>query len=167
MEYWIVYDVATGAVLYRGEGSVGTARYQALPEGAALITVPHAVVASVELNLVALRTALAARVDADAEAMRMRFLTPGAGQAMTYQRKEAEARAYLADAGAPVPFLAAEAPARGMTIEALAVEVVDRANAWTAIGSTIEALRLGAKGGVEIATTLGSILAAATVTWPA
>lgn len=111
--------------------------------------------------------ALAARIDAQAELVRQRFLTPGAGQAMTYQRKEAEARAWLADDSVPTPFLSAEAPARGMTVAALAAEVVALADAWVAVGSVIEGLRMGGKAALADATTLGAIVAAAQIDWDA
>lgn len=165
MEYWIIFDRETGAELYRGSGSAGMAAAQQLPEGAGLVVVPQSVVASAQLNLDALRAALAARIDAEAELVRQRFLTPGAGQAMTYQRKEAEARAWLADDATPVPFLAAEAPARGMTIAALAAEVVALADAWVSVGAAIEALRMGGKAAVEVAGSLGTIVQAAQIDW--
>ncbi|HEX8485068.1 hypothetical protein [Sphingomonas sp.] len=167
MEYWIVYDIESGAELYRGSGSVGTSAFQQLPESAALVVVPLAVVARPVLDLAALRVALSAKVDVEAESVRMRFLTAGAGQAKTYQRKEAEARAWIEDNSVVTPFLSAEAPARGMTVAALAAEVVARADAWTVTGSTIEALRLGAKDAIEQNASLGAIIAASTIDWSA
>lgn len=167
MEYWIVYDLATGAPLYPGSGSPGTAALQPLPEGAGLVLVPRQVMTAdwPNLDLAPLRAALAIEVDQQAEQVRLRFLTPGAGQAMTYTRKEAEARAFVADAGAATPFLAAEAPARGMTVAELAAEVIALADAWCLIGSAIEGLRMGAKTAIARAATLGEIVAAARVSW--
>ncbi|HSK40923.1 MAG TPA: hypothetical protein VK943_14240, partial [Arenibaculum sp.] len=43
---------------------------------------------------------LLARIDVEAEQVRARYITPGAGQAMVYQAKQAEARRYR-DAGYP------------------------------------------------------------------
>ncbi len=89
-----------------------------------------------------------------AEALRNQFLTPGSGQAITYTRKEAEARAWAAgDAPASAPFLAAEAAAVGMTIDALALVVIAQADAWVAIGSAIEARRRGLLVAIEAAAT--------------
>lgn len=165
MEYWIIYDIASGTELYRGSGTAGTAGIQQLPEGAGLVVVPQSVVAGAQLNLDALRAALAARIDAEAELVRQRFLTPGAGQAMTYQRKEAEARAWLADNTAATPFLSAEASARDVTVSTVASEVLATADAWVAIGSVIEGKRMAAKGVLAAAFNLTELLSAATVDW--
>lgn len=165
MEYWIVCDGATGAELYRGSGSPGTSAFQTLPDGAFVVIVPLAVVAKPELDLTALRTFLSDTVDNQAELERQRFLTPGAGQAMTYQAKQAEARAWTADNNAPTPFLSAEAPARGMTIAALAAEVIQLVDVWIAIGSAIEGKRMGAKAAIGAAQVLGDIVTAAKVDW--
>lgn len=165
MEYWIVYDVATGGERWRGSGAIGSAAQQQLPAGLAAVVVPSAVIAGEALNLDLLRGTIMIRIDAAAEQVRQRFLTPGAGQAMTYARKEAEARAWTLDSTAATPFLSAEAPARGMTIAALATEVIQLADAWTAIGSAIEGMRMGAKTAIAAAHTLGAIVAAAQVDW--
>lgn len=117
-------------------------------------------------DLSTLRARAVAAIDTAAERARSRYLTPGAGQAMTYQRKEAEARAFLADAGAETMFLSAEAPARAMSVAALAAEVVAQADAWAEVGSAIEALRMGAKAQVAAAATPDAIAAAAELTWP-
>ncbi len=165
MEYWIVYDLASGEVLWRGSGSAGSGAVQALPEGAGLIVVPQAVIAHQEVDLAALRVSLEIGVDADAERMRQRFLTPGSGQAMTYARKETEARAWTLDNSVATPFLSAEAPARGMTIATLAAEVIALSDAWVAIGSAIEGRRMGAKSALGQAATLGALINSAAIDW--
>jgi len=169
MEHWIVYDVATGAPLYPGSGSHGAAALQMVPEGSDLLVVPPQVMTTdwPNINLAPLRASLAAMVDQQAEQIRMLFLTDGAGQAMTYTRKEAEARARLADPDAPTPFLSLEAVARGMTVDELAAEVVGQADQWVAIGSAIEALRMGAKSAIAAASTLPDLVTASTVDWQA
>lgn len=166
-EHWIIYDLASGEELRNGSGPQGWAQLQQVPEGAALAIVPQEVLDTLPRDLDALRTWLAVRIDAEAEKVRLRFLTPGAGQALTYQRKEAEARAWLVDNSAAVPFLTAEAPARGMTIAALASEVVGLADAWVAVGSAIEALRMGAKADLGVAEKIGHIIEAARIDWDA
>lgn len=168
MEHWIVYDLATGQPLYPSSGSTGTAAYQQLPDGTGLVVVPQQMLLGVQwpdLNLSPLRVAMAMAIDAEAEQLRQSFLTPGAGQAMTYQRKEAEARAWSADSTVSTPFLSAEAPARGSTVAELAAEVIALADQWCVIGSAIEALRMGAKEAVKVAGTLGAVVAAAKVDW--
>lgn len=165
MEYWIVYDLVSGNERWRGSGVAGSAAGQELPEGLGLVVVPPQSLAGVELDLDMLRVMASEQIDAGAEMVRQQFLTPGAGQAMTYQRKEAEARSWIADKKAATPFLTAEADARGMTIAALVSEVIGNADAWTKIGAAIEGMRMGAKAAVAAAKTLGGIVDASKVKW--
>jgi hypothetical protein len=165
MEYWIIYDLATGADRLRGSGPVGTAGLQAVPEGFGIVLVPPAAVMGPTIDLDVIRSASAVGIDAQAEVVRQSILTPGSGQAMTYQRKEAEARAWSLDDGSATPFLSAEASARGMTIADLAAEIIQLADAWVAIGAAIEGLRMGAKAAVGRAANLGEIVAAGKVNW--
>ncbi|WP_343526954.1 hypothetical protein [Sphingomonas sp.] len=166
MEFWIVYDIETGAELYAGSGSTGTAAYQTVPEGAALIVVPQAVVATNPRDLDALRAALIVGVDATAEDVRQRILTPGAGQALAYSMKLAEARMVLSGGDDPTPFLTAEAEARGITVAELAGQVADAAARWAQAGAAIEAARARAKRALFQAATLGGLIQAARVAWP-
>ena len=165
MEHWIIYDLASGEERWRGSGSVGSAAQQQLPEDLGVVIVPQAAIVGAALDLGVLRDTAAASIDAQAEVVRQSILTPGAGQAMTYQRKEAEARAWSLDNGTPTPFLTAEAGARGMTITDLAAEIIELADAWVAIGAAIEGLRMGAKAAVGRAANLGAIVAAGKVDW--
>jgi len=121
-----------------------------------------------DIDLTAAREAAIARVNDAAEAVRRLYLTPGDGQAMTYLRKEQEARAWSAEADpARFPFLAAEAAATEMAIADLAATVIAQADAWATIGSAIEALRRGATRAIELAASVEAIAAAANVAWPA
>lgn len=165
MEYWIFFDLASGAELWRGSGTTGTAALQQIPEGIGMVVVPPAVIAGPAVDLALLRAAVCSDINVAAERMRDRFLTPGSGQAMTYTRKEGEARDWTINHDTPTPFLSAEAAARGMTIEALAAEVIAQADAWVTIGAAIEAKRMGAKSAVNGATTIGGIVAASNVDW--
>lgn len=165
MEFWIVYDRATGAQLWRGSGSAGVAAAQELGDSQGIIIVPQAVVQTPEINLDVLRAYLAANIDVQAEQVRQQFLTPGAGQGMTYIRKEMEARAWVADGEAATPFLTVEAAARGMTVADLAAEVIQLADAWVVIGSTIEGLRMGAKTTIARSVTFGDVVLASEVDW--
>lgn len=165
MEFWFVYDRETGRVLWRGATTAGGAAGQQIPETASIIVVPQSVFQAAEIDLDVLRPYLARTIDAEAEMLRKGFLTPGEGQAMTYQRKEAEARAWVVDNSVATPFLNAEAPARGMTLAELAAEVIQLADAWVVIGSAIEGLRMGAKSAMARAETLEAVLIAATVDW--
>lgn len=165
MEHFIIYDRASGRELWRGGGQPGSAELVELPEGAAIVVVPREVVQSPDLDLVVLKAAIVRQIDSNAEQVRQLYLTPGAGQAMTYQRKESEARAWLADNSVAVPFLVAEAQARNMDVSDLAAEVIVMADAWIVTGAAIEARRMGAKAAVQVAGTLGAIVAAAKVDW--
>lgn len=106
------------------------------------------------------------KVDAEAEAFRQNFITPGSGQALTYQRKEAEARGWASDGDpATAPFLAAEASATGVSIDDVAAEVIAAADQWTQIGALIEGRRMGAKAAIADADTLAAIEAAGDIEW--
>ncbi len=164
-EYWIVYDASSGAEWFRGSGPQGTMAIQEPAEGGAIIEVPSAAISGVATDLQKIRLFYAARIDAEAEGMRALFITPGSGQALTYIRKEAEARAYVADNGASTPLLTAEASATGVTVADLAATVIASADQWTAIGAQIEALRIGAKQGLSQAANLLEIAQAAAVDW--
>jgi len=112
--------------------------------------------------------ALHARIDAAAGAIRLRFITDIPGQMLIYERKEREARAFLA-AEDPVladyPLVAAEVAATGRSGAEAAATVVATAELWTAIAAAIEAARIGAKRAVSAAETREDKAAAATVDW--
>lgn len=167
MENFIVYDTTTGEVSFRGQGPDGTAAIQQLQPGLATMVVPPAIWGSSPLDLDGIRALAAQQIDRAAEAFRMVYLTPGAGQALTYQTKAAEAAAYLADNTATVPFLSAEASARGMMLPDLANEVASKAAEWTIIGSRIEARRMAAKAAVTAAANLAQIADAIAIDWSA
>ena len=168
-EFWVFYALDTGA--YNGgwgSGDVGSAALQQVPEGMGMLAVPReAISPDGSVNPGSVRNLACARIDATAEQVRMQYITPGAGQALTYQYKAAEAERYASDASAATPFLTAEAAARGMTVADLAAEVSAQVAAWIAIGSGIEAARMGGKRAVAEAQTIGAIAAAANVDWAA
>lgn len=130
-------------------------------------------------NLAAIKAAALVRIDAEAEAARLAFVTGGAGQALEYQATEAEGRAAVAAAAsgatldpADYPFVVAEMTAFaevGITVTLLdaAQQVVAQADAWQSTGSLIKALRRGAKLRVEAAGTPAEVAAAASgIPWP-
>ena len=93
-------------------------------------------------------------VDISAETERLEYITPGHGQAMTYQQKVAEAQAVKVASdpkAADYPILSSEV---GITAETLA-EVADIVLAafaqWQQIGAAIESIRLGAKRDIDAA----------------
>jgi hypothetical protein len=127
--------------------------------------------ADAPLALERARTGALAAVDAAAEAARLRYITPGAGQALSYLRKEEEARRFVAlsqndQAAATVgqfPMLAAALGADGDTIAAVAGVVLNRAAAWGLIGAEIERRRLAAKRAIGAAADEAAIAAAGVV----
>lgn len=169
MEYWIVFDLATGAPVYPGSGQPGTAAYQQVPEGMKLVVVPQAVITTAwpTLNLDPLRSALMIEVDTEAELVRRRFITALPGQVGAYLLKANAVRRWLADRTASTAMLQPEATSRGMTLEALCADVLQREADWESAAGPIEALRLGAKDAIAAATTLGAIVAARQIDWSA
>lgn len=110
------------------------------------------------------RLAAYLRVDGEAGQARLRYITSVPGQAETYTRKEAQARAWQASgfAGAAPSFIAAEAAALGVPAQQVAEEVIGLADFWEqAKGPEIEAARIAGKAAVRAATSEASILAAA------
>lgn len=130
-------------------------------------------VEAVELpdGLPLLKASLKARLDADAEAERLRYITAGAGQAMTYQQKAAEAAACLADPEpdpADYPLLAAEIGITAETLAGVATVVHGQHQAWRVIGGLIEGARLNGKKEIDAAPTAEAAQAAFdAVEWPA
>jgi hypothetical protein len=167
MEFYIVYDKTTGEEKMRGQGPVGAIVSQTalLPEELALMPVSMSVFNSHPLNIEQIRIDAAVQIDRGAEIYRLRFVTAGAGQAMTYTAKAEEARAYLADNTVATPWLTAEADAIGSTVEEVANEVATMSARWTIIGSRIEGARMGAKHLLGQATDLAAIANAMAIDW--
>jgi hypothetical protein len=120
-------------------------------------------------SLDALKATVSAKVDAQAEQQRQRYLTPGAGQALVYERKRAEAERMATDADpqpAAYPLLAAEVGITAPTLAEVGAVVRGLADQWTAAAAAIEAARLAAKAAIAAATTPPEVRAAADVSWP-
>lgn len=168
---WFHCDEATGEIITGGMvPNIDAANLQTPPAGQVLLTAPDGSVSGLFTgtpDFTGFRNYLLAQVDDAAEATRQLFITGGSGQAMTYLRKETEARAYVANNTVATPFLTAEAAATGVTVAALAATVVAQANAWEVIGPKIEAARLGAKKAVKAATNIAEMHAASQVDWAA
>ncbi len=130
---------------------------------------------------------LTKQVKAGAEACRLMYLTGGAGKALTYEAKRAEARHYetaKADAApadpaiseALYPFGYAEAAALNATATPTDAQVIvvlelylTRTIAWMATGAEIEGLEQKAVADIETAraaTDSAALEAAAVVVWP-
>ncbi|MDP9809343.1 hypothetical protein J2W42_002191 [Rhizobium tibeticum] len=117
---------------------------------------------------------LKAAIDIAAEEERLKYITGGAGQAMTYQQKSDEAKRYFAalEAGgtpepSDFPLLSVEVGITAQTLGDVAAVVNNAFLQWQVIGGAIEAARLGTKAAIEAATTVATAEAAASaVVWP-
>ena len=106
-------------------------------------------------DLGAAKAELKAAVDQSAENERLKYITPGAGQAMTYQQKVDEARAFKV-AGDPkaadYPVLSSEVGITAETLSEVSDIVLAAFAQWQQIGAAIETVRLGAKRDIDAAT---------------
>jgi hypothetical protein len=118
-------------------------------------------------------------VDADAEKTRLRYITPGAGQAMTYLEKHNQAVAVhelgqssanaLTDAEyrSMFPTLAASVGVEAPTLWDAAQLVIARYEAWATISYAIERAKLAGKKAISDASDAAAARAAyEAITWP-
>ncbi|WP_050578778.1 hypothetical protein [Rhizobium leguminosarum] len=121
-------------------------------------------------SLDAIKADLCEAIDRAAEQERRKYITSGAGQAMTYVQKADEAKRFLAaedPVAADYPLIAAEIGITAPDIGEVAAIVAAAHQSWQQIGAAIEAARLGTKKEIMAATTEAvARAAAAAVTWP-
>ncbi len=167
--HYVEYEIATGQIIFRVSNYEDALTAIVPQEGHAGLIVPHEALIgnSNDLRLDVMKPFLMTRVDQQAEAFRLMFITPGAGQAMTYTYKADEARAFAIDPTATVPFLNAEATARGIPVEDVAAEVFSQVEQWVAMGSKIEGARMASKSAISAAIDTAGAIFAATVDWSA
>lgn len=100
------------------------------------------------LSIETIRAKACLRIDADAERQRLKYITPGYGQAMVYSEKAAQAVRFMADQN-PVlgdyPLLTAEVGLTADTIDGVAATVWNKRVVWLQIAAMIERARLQAK----------------------
>jgi hypothetical protein len=119
------------------------------------------------------------RIDNDAEAARMKFLTPGSGMAMTYQEKFAQAQGIMAmgetaanamtesERNAQFPTLSASVGIEGDTIWECSQLVLTKYAQFAQLSRMIEKSRLTGKAAVGAASNAADVRAAyEAVTWP-
>lgn len=120
--------------------------------------------------LPSIKAALIAEVNAAAETERLKYITAGAGQALTYQEKLSQARACLAEASpvaADYPMLENEIGISGASLQDVAQAIVDAYAAWQQIGAAIEKVRMAANKAISEAADEASARATrAAITWP-
>lgn len=145
--------------------------------GAAIYEGPAAVIDKISgaldfgaLRLAQMRTDASTRVDTAAETARLKYITPGTGQALTYQAKADEIRRYDADTNpvkADYPFLAAEIGITGPSLTAVADVVREAMALWDQKGGEIERTRLKAKADISKATKADDIEGiVSAIEWP-
>ncbi len=123
-----------------------------------------------ETDLASIKSSLKTLVDVAAETERLKYITPGAGQALTYMQKSDEARRYLSEDdpdAANYPLLSAEI---GITADDMAgvASIVSAAFIqWQQIGAAIEAARLGGKASIDASDNAADAEEAfAAINWP-
>lgn len=121
-------------------------------------------------DLADLKTALKAQIDTAAESERLKYITPGAGQALTYRQKADEATRYLST-GNPVdsdyPMLMASLGIEGDTLHKIAMLISTNNAKWLMIGAAIEQIRLATKYEIDRAQTPDeAMLIAENPEWP-
>lgn len=121
------------------------------------------------LDLSALSAELQLSIDNQAEAARMSYITPGAGQALEYAKVADEIVAYRA-AAAPVatdyPFVNSQAKYGSVSFETAMAQAMAAYDAWNnVLGPMIRGRRLDAKANIRAATTEAGKRAAAAVSW--
>lgn len=161
-----------GALVVDGDGQIPDAVKAWLASGG----VPFPYVAPL---IGALKASALQSVDAAAEAERLKYITGGVGQALTYNEKLAEARLILisqqsqdaanamdaATMQATYPMIAACIGVDGATAVAVATTVQASWAAWAQIGAKIEKKRRDAKAAIASAATVDAVTAAANVDW--
>jgi len=115
-----------------------------------------------------LKERLKAAIDVEAERQRLRWITPGAGQAMTYARKVEQAKAVLAAQDpqpADYPMLAASIGIDGADLLTVANLIITMDQGWEQIGAAIEQARLSGKKAVDMAASIEAANAIKVI-WP-
>lgn len=140
----------------------------------------HADVAAIlEPSLESIRTSHKKMVDDAAEACRLSYFTPGAGMALTYVEKFAQAQAVAAmgeaaanalsheDREAQFPTISASLGIEAPTLWACAQLVLTKYAQFAAMSLYIERARLSGKAAITAAATADGVREAyAAVTWP-
>ncbi|NEJ10477.1 hypothetical protein GR238_34520 [Rhizobium leguminosarum] len=121
--------------------------------------------------LAAIQAELCDAIDRAAEQERRKYITSGAGQAMTYVQKADEATRFLAaedPVAADYPILSAEVGITAASIGEVAAIVAAAYQNWQQIGAAIEAVRLGTKKAIDAAASQAAARAVfEAVEWPA
>lgn len=98
------------------------------------------------------------KVDEAAEAVRIRYLTPGSGQALEYEAAHREAERRLQGIAGTYPMLQADVDAGlAVDLDDAATLVVQTRAQWETLGAVIRTIRLGAKHQIGQAQTQADV----------
>lgn len=84
----------------------------------------------------------------------------------TFDKQEAEARAYMADPTAPTPLLSALAKARGLSMDELVKRVIAKADAFAAASGYIIGQRQALKDQLDTCKTLEEVQSIVVIIYP-
>ncbi|MGE0629653.1 MAG: hypothetical protein AB7O43_17730 [Hyphomicrobiaceae bacterium] len=156
-------------VVYEGEG----------PLVETLVEADRVRVVRSERPLNEIKADLLRQIDEQAESVRLRYITPGAGMAMTYLEKFAQAQAVdglgetsanalsAEDRVAQFPTLSASVGIEAETLWDCAQLVISKYEQWAAVSNVIETARQAGKKAISDASDAASARAAyQAVTWP-
>lgn len=134
------------------------------------VLAPYGLFLQGNLGLAAIKLDLKALVDKLAEHERLKYITGGAGQALTYMQKSDEARRYLGETEPdPIdyPLLLSEVGVTAPDLNGVATIVSNAYKQWQRIGAAIESVRLGSKAIIDAAETESEARAALEmIVWP-
>lgn len=138
-----------------------------IPAHKASLWQPYTPPAPPPIPLADYKATMKARVGAQAETTRLRYISPGSGKAMSYQQVSAEARTYVATGGAGVYlFLQARVDSgRYADLAAAAAGTITIEQQWATVGSAIDRIEDAAKLAIDAAATEDAVLAASQVEW--
>lgn len=110
------------------------------------------------VTLASVRAAKLAEINAAADAaIAAMTATYPAGEVATFDKQEAEARAYLADATAPTPLLSALSTARGLDRAELVRRVIVKADAFAVASGTIIGQRQALEDVLDLCTCMEEV----------
>jgi hypothetical protein len=134
------------------------------------VLAPYGLFLTGNLGLAAVKFELKNRVDELAELERLKYITGGAGQALTYMQKSDEARRCLAeDDPDPIdyPLLSSEVGVTAPNLNGVATVVSNAYKQWQQVGAAIESVRLGSKALIDAAETeMEARTVIGNISWP-
>jgi hypothetical protein len=121
----------------------------------------------ISVDLAWVKNSLRALVDSNVQSARSNLITDIAGQSQVYEKKEAEARAWVAgdETANPdkYPFMIAEASALNVSVSDVRDSIIAKVNAVTPVMAELEAKRLAAKVAISNADSISEAIASSLI----